>query len=83
MSSLEYCVLSNPVFMFKASVLGAAWSVPHMYAEAESEDVPLGVSDQPLPRAAIIWVDDLVSPLIKAMGVNGAQWTSVCSSTDL
>lgn len=39
-------MLSNPVFMFKASVLDAAWSVPHMYAEAEREDVPLGVSDQ-------------------------------------
>lgn len=44
---------------------------------------PSGSLTRPLPRAVIILVDDLVSPLIKAMGVNGAQWTSVCSSTDL
>lgn len=39
-------MLSNPVLMVKASVLSAALSVPHTYAEAESEDMPLRVFDQ-------------------------------------
>lgn len=29
-SSLEYCLLSNTVYLFEAIVLGAVLSVPHM-----------------------------------------------------
>ena len=49
MSCLKYCPVSNPMFLFKANVLGAC-AVSSLYAKAESEEVPLGafvqVSDE-------------------------------------
>lgn len=44
-SCLEYCPASNPVFLFKANVLGAC-AVTSLNAKAESEEVPLGAFDQ-------------------------------------
>lgn len=42
---LNTVLLSNPVFLFKANVLGAC-AVTSLNAKAESEEVPLGAFDQ-------------------------------------
>lgn len=78
----EYCPASNPVFLFKANVLGAC-AVTSLNAKAESEEVPLGAFDQ------VFWLGlwsvwTLISPWSQTPGcINRAQGNSVCSSMDL